>query len=113
MIPKCNPELVEAVFELMFETLWLAPYDRRRRSTVYIEYEVCVRHAVRLLNVIDLSSAGREQREQVSHAARALADSIRRLCAEGIFPADRCEAASEVAEEIVRVADNGIAVEQM
>lgn len=113
MIPKCNPELVEAVFELMFETLWLAPYDRRRRNTVYIEYEVCVRHAVRLLNVIDLSSAGREQREQVSHAARALADSIRRLCAEGIFPTDRCVAAMRTVERILQVVNEETVVDRM
>ena len=36
---KHNPELVDTVFRLMFEILWVAPYDRRRSNAALSEFE--------------------------------------------------------------------------
>ena len=36
---KHNPELVDTVFRLMFEILWVAPYDRRRGNAALSEFE--------------------------------------------------------------------------
>lgn len=94
----------------MFETLWLSPYDRRRRNTVYAEYEMYVRHAARVLTGIDLAAANEEQLQLILQAVHTLADSIRQLSGEGIFPPARCRAATEAVERIRQAADEKIAV---
>lgn len=110
MTPKCNAALVEAIFELMFETLWLAPYDRRRRNTAFGEYEISVRHTARMLSAADLAVAGAEQRRQMSQAVHTLAESIGRLSQAGVFPPDRCEAAMNAVEEIMEAVDEKVVI---
>ena len=46
---KHNPELVDTVFRLMFEILWVAPYDRRRSNAALSEFERCGRETAVLL----------------------------------------------------------------
>ena len=43
---KNNPALVAAVFRLMFETLWIPPYDRRKCNALVVDFELCARSAV-------------------------------------------------------------------
>ena len=54
---KHNPELVDTVFRLMFEILWVAPYDRRRSNAALSEFERCGRETAVLLAATDLRSA--------------------------------------------------------
>lgn len=54
---KCNAELVDIVFRLMFETFWVAPYDLRRDFPVLVNFERHARHASVLLGKIDFASA--------------------------------------------------------
>lgn len=112
IIPKCNAALVETIFELMFETLWLAPYDRRRRNAAYIEYETSVRHAARILSRVDLKAADAEQRQQMSQGVHALADSIRRLSLEDVFAPGRCAAALKMLERVIGEVKEGVEVKQ-
>ena len=53
---KCNAELVDIVFRLMFETFWVAPYDLRRDFPVLVNFERHARHASVLLGKIDFAS---------------------------------------------------------
>ena len=47
---KCNAELVDIVFRLMFETFWVAPYDLRRSiSRCWSDFERHARHASAVL----------------------------------------------------------------
>ena len=46
---KCNAELVDIVFRLMFETFWVAPYDLRRDFPVLVNFE---RHARRCVGAV-------------------------------------------------------------
>ena len=52
---KCNAELVDIVFRLMFETFWVAPYDLRRDFPVLVNFERHARHASVLLGKIDFA----------------------------------------------------------
>ena len=54
---KHNPELVDTVFRLMFEILWVAPYDRRRSNAALSEFERRGRETAVLLAATDLRSA--------------------------------------------------------
>ena len=54
---KHNPELVDTVFRLMFEILWVAPYDRRRSNAALSGFERCSRETAVLLAATDLRSA--------------------------------------------------------
>ena len=58
---KCNAELVDIVFRLMFETFWVAPYDLRRDFPVLVNFERHARHASVLLGKIDFASASGAQ----------------------------------------------------
>ena len=49
---KCNAELVDIVFRLMFETFWVAPYDLRRGFPVLGNFERHARPASGLLGKI-------------------------------------------------------------
>lgn len=68
---KCNAELVDIVFRLMFETFWVAPYDLRRDFPVLVNFERHARHASVLLGKIDFASASGAQ-ELVGRIRNAL-----------------------------------------
>ena len=67
---KCNAELVDIVFRLMFETFWVAPYDLRRDFPVLVNFERHARHASVLLGKIDFASASGAQIRPVRPGAR-------------------------------------------
>lgn len=98
--PKFNTVLVEEAFRLMFETLWLPPYDRRRQHPAFVEYEVCIRHAVRLLSATDPAQTGTVARQRVSHAVQALVHAVGRVAATGIFHQNVCEEARRIVHRI-------------
>lgn len=54
---KNNPALVAAVFRLMFETLWIPLYDRRKCNALVVDFELCARSAVIRLAATDLAAA--------------------------------------------------------
>ena len=80
---KHNPELVDTVFRLMFEILWVAPYDRRRSNAALSEFERRGRETAVLLAATDLRSASPGESEALFsrwQCAEALAQ-VRRIAA--------------------------------
>ena len=94
---KNNPALVAAVFRLMFETLWIPPYDRRKCNALVVDLELCARSAVIRLAATDLAAA----RCGAPPAARAVCRSpesraphgcrpVRTVCRPGVSAATSC-----------------------
>ena len=91
---KNNPALVAAVFRLMFETLWIPPYDRRKCNALVVDFELCARSAVTRLAATDLAAASGVELE-------CLLRSIERLDAARLLPPERCAEALEAVRSMV------------
>ena len=76
---KNNPALVAAVFRLMFETLWIPPYDRRKCNALVADFELCARSAVIRLAATDLAAASGVELDEMRYAVECLLRSIERL----------------------------------
>ena len=75
---KNNPALVAAVFRLMFETLWIPPYDRRKCNALVVDFELCARSAVIRLAATDLAAASGVELDEMRYAVECLLRSIER-----------------------------------
>ena len=82
---KHNPELVDTVFRLMFEILWVAPYDRRRSNAALSEFERRGRETAVLLAATDLRSASPGELQTLLQAVGRLVQTIGRLESEALF----------------------------
>ena len=98
---KHNPELVDTVFRLMFEILWVAPYDRRRSNAALSEFERRGRSAVTRLAATDLAAASGIELDEMRYAVECLLRSIERLDAARLLPPERCAEALESVRRIV------------
>ena len=106
---KNNPILVAAVFRLMFEILWVAPYDRRRSNAALSEFERRGRETAVLLAATDLRSASPGdlaaasgiELDEMRYAVECLLRSIERLDAARLLPPERCAEALESVRRIV------------
>ncbi len=110
---KNNPILVAAVFRLMFETLWIPPYDRRRCNALVADFDLCARSAVTRLAATDLAAASGIELDEMRYAVECLLRSIERLDAARLLPPERCAEALESVRRIVaglreRCADPGV-----
>ena len=90
VMPKYNAGVVDTVFCLMFETLWTAPYDRRRGNPLLVDFECRARRAAVVLSTTDLAAADGAQLREVSEAVGALDASVRRIVDAGVFSPGRC-----------------------
>ncbi len=97
---KNNPELVESVFALLFETLWVPPYDRRRGNPLLMEFERCAREAARMLSVTPVAAAAPDEVAAVVRSVRRLGLSVRHVADAGLFDPDRIAGALAAAEQI-------------
>lgn len=88
---------VDEVFTLMLETLWVAPFDRRRGNPLLCDFERCARDAVRVLHGLNPDRAA----EQSLRSVERLRESVRRIADAGMFPRERTDAALAAAERIV------------
>ena len=82
---KCNAELVDIVFRLMFETFWVAPYDLRRDFPVLVNFERHARHASVLLGKIDFASASGAQIYELGKTVAALDRAVRQIAEARLF----------------------------
>lgn len=101
-IKKHNPELVDTVFRLTFEILWVAPYDRRRGNAVLSEFESSARQTADLLTATDLAAASAEELQTLMHSVERLMRNFKRLEAEHIFTRWQC---AEALAQMRRIAD--------
>lgn len=85
-VVKYNEGLSDAIFELVFETLWVAPYDRRRLNAAWCEYDRCARRAVTLLSVTDLDAPLGETAANLSRTMEMFLLSVLRIDQDGLFP---------------------------
>lgn len=83
---KYNEGLSDAIFELVFETLWVAPYDRRRLNAVWCEFDRCARRAVTLLCVTDLDAPLGGSAEDLSRTMEMFHLGVQRVHEAGLFP---------------------------
>ena len=85
---KNNPALVAAVFRLMFETLWIPPYDRRKCNALVVDFELCARSAVIRLAATDLAAASGveldEMRAEALEAVHSMVAGLRERCADPV-----------------------------
>lgn len=103
---KNNPVLVDIVFRLMFEILWVPSYDRRKNDPLIREFEYNARTAANRLVATDLGTASRDVVDEVRYAVECLVVSIERLRAVGLLPAERCDEALAQARMVaMRVAE--------
>lgn len=103
---KNNPVLVDIVFRLMFEILWIPPYDRRKNDPLVSEFEYNARSAANRLSATDLGAASGDGTDEVRYAVECLVVSIERLRASGLLPAGLCDEALALARLVaVRVAE--------
>ena len=98
---KNNPALVAAVFRLMFETLWIPPYDRRKCNALVVDFELCARSAVTRLAATDLAAASGIELVEMRYAVECLLRSIERLDAARLLPPERCAEALEAVRSMV------------
>jgi len=94
---KNNPALVAAVFRLMFETLWIPPYDRRKCNALVVDFELCARSAVIRL----AATASGVELDEMRYAVECLLRSIERLDAARLLPPERCAEALEAVRRMV------------
>lgn len=92
---KCNAELVDIVFRLMFETFWVAPYDLRRDFPVLVNFERHARHASVLLGKIDFASASGAQIYELGKTVAALDRAVRQIAEARLFSPVECAEAQE------------------
>ena len=98
---KNNPILVAAVFRLMFETLWIPPYDRRKCNALVVDFELCARSAVIRLAATDLAAASGGELDEMRYAVECLLRSIERLDAARLLSPERCAEALEAVRRMV------------
>lgn len=92
---KCNAKLVEIVFSLMFETYWVAPYDRRRAYPLLVNFERRARNASIMLGKVDLRTASGTQVREVWKAVSELEQSVREIADARLFSPPECAEALE------------------
>ena len=97
---KHNPELVDAVFRLMFEILWVAPYDRRRCRATWREFDQVSRRLALLLASTDFDAASVEQLEAVLRNAELTVQCIAQFGPGHLFSPARCAEALAVARRV-------------
>ena len=97
---KCNAELVDIVFRLMFETFWVAPYDLRRDFPVLVNFERHARHASVLLGKIDFASASGAQIYELGKTVAALNRAVRQIAEARLFSPVECAEAQELVGRI-------------
>lgn len=85
-VVKYNEQLSDAIFELMFETLWVAPYDRRRHDAVWCEFDRCARRAVAQLSVSDLNALAGERAAELGRTMEMFLRSVERVEKTDLFP---------------------------
>lgn len=85
-VVKYNEGLSDAIFELMFETLWVAPYDRRRRDVVWREFDRCARKAVAVLSVSDLDALPDGRAAELGRTMELFLRSVERVDEACLFP---------------------------
>ena len=95
---KHNPELVDTVFRLMFEILWVAPYDRRRSNAALSGFERCSRETAVLLAATDLGSASPGELQTLLQAVDRLVQTIGRAA---LFSRWQC---AEALAQVLRIA---------
>lgn len=88
-------------FRLMFETLWIPPYDRRRCNALVADFDLCARSAVTRLAATDLAAASGIELDEMRYAVECLLRSIERLDAARLLPPERCAEALESVRRIV------------
>lgn len=86
---KYNEGLSDAIFEMMFETLWVAPYDRRRHDAAWYEFERCAQKAVALLSVSDLENLSAGRTAELRRTMGMFLRSVERIGEAALFPAIR------------------------
>ena len=107
---KHNPELVDTVFRLMFEILWVAPYDRRRSNAALSEFERCGRGTAVLLAATDLRSASPGELQTLLQAVGRLVQTIGRLESEALFSRWQCAEALAQVRRIAAIVQEHAAV---
>lgn len=86
---KSNVDLVETVFRIKFEVLWVAPCDRRYGMPVFVEFGRCAQEAARLLCSTDLATASSARAGDVIRSTERLCESVQRIASVGIFDSDQ------------------------
>ena len=107
---KHNPELVDTVFRLMFEILWVAPYDRRRSNAALSGFERCSRETAVLLAATDLRSASPGELQTLLQAVGRLVQIIGRLESEALFSRWQCAEALAQVRRIAAIVQEHAAV---
>ena len=87
---KHNPELVDTVFRLMFEILWVAPYDRRRSNAALSEFERRGRAVALRLAAAESRSGSPGEPATLLQAVGRLVQTIGRLESEALFSRWQC-----------------------
>ena len=101
--------VVDEVFSLMFETLWVVPYDWRRGNPLLGDFEHCARRVVRLLEAVESTEISDAQVDEIRRQVGSLCASIRRIASAGIFSGMQIAEATAAAERI-SVAVEGLCV---
>ena len=91
---KCNAELVEIVFRLMF------PYALRRDIPVLVNFDRHARHASVLLGKIDFASASGAQIYELGKTVAALDRAVRQIAEARLFSPVECAEAQELVGRI-------------
>lgn len=107
---KHNPELVDTLFRLIFDVLWVAPYDRRRGKEALSEFEDSARKAAGLLAATDLATAPAEELQALCEAVERLVSCIERLESERLFSRWQCAEAVAQVRLIAGIVQSGPAV---
>lgn len=97
-------ELLEQLFELLFQTAWVSRYDPRRSSPVYGEFLRTAMLLAAALNRTDLRTADARQQRHIAGWVARLHDDVVRLRAEGVITSLQ----QAEAERLLRAIGEGI-----
>lgn len=93
---------MDTVFRLLFEILWVAPYDRRRSNSALSQFESSAGRTAELLTVTDLSAASSVELQTLLQAVEHLLVTIGQLESESLFSRWQC---AEALAQVRRIGD--------
>lgn len=93
--------MIDLVFGLMFDTLWLSPYDRRRQEGAFVHFERCARRMAMELRSLNAAEMSENKTENIGRVAAELAGSVERLRSEGVVSPEIGILASEQVRKLI------------
>lgn len=109
---RCNSDLVDTIFELLFEVFWVAPLDVRRHNAELVDFDRTARRLAVVLGDTDLRTASQEKAGLLMQLIQTLVRGVQQIEASRLFPPVQCQKASQMLDRIAGQVRVGCGVRQ-